>query len=148
MSNKTITVGSNAFFKNSIPDFHSDDMDKVILIDNPLDFKISRQIRLLKPVKQCIFEIKRFPKEILIENVLKTKCPMDVGKFLVPEFIKEIDMTIEDLLKLKPVIKNIDDRHSYEKLIFNYYIENNDFYLTDEQLKEVYNEYKIKRQYK
>ena len=37
---------------------------------------------------------------------------------------------------------NLDDKHKYEKVIYDSYIENGEFKLTDEQLQKAYLEYK------
>ena len=36
----------------------------------------------------------------------------------------------------------MDNNHAYEKIIYDSYIENNDFYLTESQLNRAYKEYK------
>ena len=59
---------------------------------------------------------------------------MQLGKFLVPTFVEAIGFTIEDLKKLQPLADNLDDKRKYEKVIYDSYIQNNDFALTDEQL--------------
>ena len=66
---------------------------------------------------------------------------MEIGKFLVPEFISLIDLKISDLKKLQPLIDNLDDLHKYEELIYNAYLENDDFYLTEDQLYDAYKMY-------
>lgn len=66
---------------------------------------------------------------------------MEIGKFLVPEFIHEFNLTINDLKRLYPLVIKLDDRHKYEEVIYNSYIENNDFNLTNEQIKEAYKIY-------
>ena len=70
---------------------------------------------------------------------------MAAGKFLVPEFCKEIGSTVEDLPKLAPLISNLDTKHEYEKIIFDSYIQNGDFVLTQEQRDKAYESYKIAR---
>lgn len=71
---------------------------------------------------------------------------MQLGKFLVPEFVNEIGMTIEDLKQLEPLAKALDTKHQYEKIIYDAYIENNKFELTEEQLNAAYSEYKKERE--
>lgn len=58
---------------------------------------------------------------------------MQVGKFLVPAVATELKLTIQDLKKLKPLITKLDVEHIYEEAIYEAYIENNGFFLTDEQ---------------
>ena len=64
-----------------------------------------------------------------------------MGKFLVKEFIDETKLTIEHLKRLQPLVEKLDDKHLYEKIIYDSYIINNDFYLTDQQLHLAYKEY-------
>ena len=81
-----------------------------------------------------------------IKYTLETKLPMTAGKFLIPEFNKQIGFTIEHLKKLASVFERIDKKHTYEKIIFDAYIENNDFILTDDQRMKAYEEYKKSRE--
>jgi hypothetical protein len=134
-------VGSNVFFKD-INDFKSKDIDVLELVDNPTGFKNQRQFKFKD---KCVFQWRRMPVNELISITLSNNTPMEIGKFLVPEFINEMNITIENLKQLEPLISRLDDMHKYEKTIYDAYIENNDFYLTDEQLKdayEIYNKYR------
>ena len=70
---------------------------------------------------------------------------MVIGKFLVPEFCAEIGFTIEDLPRLEPLLAKLDEKHKYEEIIYNAYIENNAFVLTDEQRAAAYESYKVSR---
>ena len=136
-------VGSNAFFKD-IEGFTSKDIDILEFVDNPTDFKNVRQFKF--PHK-CVFQWRKMPIGELIDITLFRNFPMEIGKFLVPEFIQEFKLSIDDLKRLKPIISKLDDKHKYEEVIYNAYIENNDFVLTDEQRQEaykVYNKYRIK----
>ena len=81
------------------------------------------------------------PINELIDITLFRNFPMEIGKFLVPEFIKEFKLSIDDLKRLEPIIIKLDDKHKYEEVIYNSYIENNAFYLTDKQLKNAYEIY-------
>jgi hypothetical protein len=56
---------------------------------------------------------------------------MVIGKFLVPGFCQEIGMNVSDLSKLAPLLELLDKQHEYEKIIYNSYIENNSFTLTN-----------------
>lgn len=67
---------------------------------------------------------------------------MQLGKFLVPAFVEAIGFTIENLKRLQPLVDSLDDKHKYEKVIYDSYIENGEFKLTDEQLQKAYLEYK------
>lgn len=136
-------VGSNVFFKD-IEGFTSKDIDILEFVDNPTDFKNVRQFKF--PHK-CVFQWRKMPIDELIDITLFRNFPMEIGKFLVPEFIKEFKLSIDDLKRLEPIIAKLDDKHKYEEVIYNAYLENNDFVLTDEQIQEayrVYNKYRIK----
>ena len=77
-----------------------------------------------------------------VEYTLQSKLPMEIGKFLVPEVCEYLGFAIEHLKRLKPVVDRIDDKHKYEKVIYNSYIKNNAFFLTDDQRREAFLEYK------
>ena len=66
---------------------------------------------------------------------------MVIGKFLVPEFCNEIGFSIEDLPKLTPLIEKLDKKHKYEEIIFNSYLQNGDFILSEEQREKAYFSY-------
>ena len=137
-------VGSNVFFKD-IEGFTSKDIDILEFVDDPTDFKNVRQFKF--PDK-CVFQWRKMPIDELIDITLFRNFPMEIGKFLVPEFIKEFKLSIDDLKRLKPIIPKLDDKHKYEEVIYNAYLENNDFVLTDEQRQEayrVYNKYRTKQ---
>ena len=131
-------IGSKYFFKD-IEGFSSKDIDTLELVDDPLTFKISYQ---LSGKGKCVFKWKRMTPKEFISVSLKRNCPMELGKFLVREFCEEIGFTISDLKALRSLRDSLDDKHKYEAVIYDSYIENNGFILTDEQLQKAYNEYK------
>ena len=136
-------VGSNVFFKD-IEGFTSKDIDILEFVDEPTDFKNVRQFKF---PNKCVFQWRKMPIDELIDITLFRNFPMEIGKFLVPEFIKEFKLSIDDLKRLKPIIAKLDDKHKYEEVIYNAYLENNNFVLTDEQRQEayrVYNKYRTK----
>ena len=135
-----ILMGSNYFF-SQYKDFKSTDIDKIDII-NTSDFKDKRIIR--GQGKDYIF-LKRKPKEQLIQDALNSNLAMVVGKFLIPEFNKQIGFTIEDLPKVQPLIDRLDDKHLYEKIIYDAYLENKEFILTQEQRDAAYASYKESR---
>lgn len=130
-------VGSNVFFKD-IEGFTSKDIDILEFVDNPTDFKNVRQFKF---PNKCVFQWRKMPIDELIDITVSRNFPMELGKFLVPEFIKEFKLSIDDLKRLEPIICKLDDKHKYEEVIYNSYIENNAFYLTDKQLKNAYEIY-------
>ena len=136
-------VGSNVFFKD-IEGFTSKDVDILEFVDNPTDFKNVRQFKF---PNKCVFQWRKMPIDELIDVTLFRNFPMEIGKFLVPEFIKEFKLSIDDLKKLEPIVAKLDDKHKYEEVIFRSYLENNDFILTDEQKEEAFRIYNNSRNY-
>lgn len=67
---------------------------------------------------------------------------MRVGKFLVPEFCEYIGFTIDDLKLFEDLFDKLDDKHKYEKCIYDSYMKNKCFNLTEEQKNECYEIYK------
>ena len=131
-------IGSTYFFKD-IPGFKSKDTDWLELVDNPIGFRTYYQ---LTGKDKCIFKWKKVIPQEFIQITLKYNLPMAIGKFLIPEVNKEIGFTIQHLKQLKPLVDKLDDKHKYEKIIWESYIANNDFCLTQEQLNLAYEEYK------
>lgn len=132
-------VGSRAFFEG-MPGFKSGDSDYVEFEDHPKLYKNVIQFRA-KGKNRCLFKWRRMPPDEFIEYTLNSKLPMEIGKFLVPEVAEFIGFTIEHLKRLAPVVGRLDEKHRYEKVIYDAYIENGSFYLTDEQRNKAYREY-------
>jgi hypothetical protein len=130
-------VGSNVFFKN-IEGFNSKDTDILELVDNPTDFKYLRQFRF---IDKCVFQWRNMPVDEFIDAELLMNVPMSVCKFLCPEFIKLKGLTIEQLKRLQPLVDKMDEKHMYLKTIYDFYIANNDFTLTEQQLNDAYKMY-------
>lgn len=130
-------VGSNVFFKG-IDEFKSKDIDILELVDNPIGFKNQRQFKFKD---KCVFQWRRMPVNEFISVTLSNNVPMEVGKFLVPEFIEVMNITLDDLKKLEPLFNKLDDKHKYEKIIYDSYMSNRNFVLTEDQLNEAYKEY-------
>ena len=109
---------------------------------------VERIVELLDEVSEINYEFAREEIEIKVDNIK--------WGILNPKTYKEIlkeqenplfYLSIDDLKRLKPIIAKLDDKHKYEEVIYNAYLENNDFVLTDEQRQEayrVYNKYRIK----
>ena len=134
-------VGSRYFF-SCYDDFTSKDTDEVEIIDTD-EFK---HVRQLSGRGKCHFIYKRQQsKESYIEWDIHHNVGMSVGKYLVPEFAEEIDLHVEDLHLLAPVVDRLDPKHMYEKIIYDSYIENGSFTLTPEQRDAAYDSYKSTR---
>jgi len=140
MSRK-ILVGSSVFF-NEVEDFQPKDRDYVILDEKPAGYNFVRQTT---SGKECLFEWRRMLPEQFVDYSLSRGPAMQIGKFLVPEFIQEIGFTIEHLKKLKPLAEKLEGKHKYEKVIYDAYIENGAFKLTAEQRSKAYEQYRLGR---
>ena len=134
-------IGSKYFF-DCYEDFNGKDIDELELIDTA-EFS---QVRQITGQGRCLFQLKRHTRtQAYIDWAVKSKIGMVVGKFLVPEFCREIGFTINDLPKLQVLIDRLDDKHKYEEIIYRSYLENGAFMLTDAQRLKAYQSYKESR---
>ena len=131
-------VGSRAFFEG-MTGFSPKDIDILELVENPTSFK---DVRQLKGKGKCVFQWRKMTSNEFIDVTLTRGLPMEIGKFLVPEFATTIGLTIEDLRRLQPMIDRIDAAHAYEKVIYDAYLYNNAFTLTSGQRCAAFEEYK------
>lgn len=132
-------VGSRAFFEG-MPGFAPSDTDEVEFEDNPKFYKNVMQFRK-RDRSRCVFKWRKMTPDEFVEHTLRSKLPMEIGKFLVPEVAEYLGFTIEHLKRLAPVVDRLDEKHRYEKVIYDSYIENGAFVLTDEQRNEAYQVY-------
>lgn len=140
---KEILVGSDVFF-SGMPNFHTNHPDiisKVYIDDNP-DYDIETGY-----MEDNIHKIRwrNMDKNDIIEYHKHCYKGRYLGKFLVPEYTEYIGLTIDDLKQLQHLTEWLDNRHTYEKIIYDSYIENNGFYLTEEQRNRAYTEYRKTR---
>lgn len=138
---KTFIIGSRVFF-DGIEEFIPKDNDELCIMD---EFPFRSNTANLHIKGKDVFLCRNINKEEFIKDALDCNIPMRIGRFLVPSFAEYIGLTIEDLQKLQSLIDNIDEKHEYERIIYNSYIKNNGFFLTDEQRNEAFKEYKNKR---
>ena len=137
------TIGSTVFFKD-MDGYVQKDHDVLCIVDN---FKFNGNINSMHTMLagDDLFIYRDMDKEGFIKDALDSNLPMRVGKFLCPEFSKYLEMTIEDLKRMESLMDNLDDKHKYEKDIYDAYIENGDFILTKDQLEKAYKTYKDAR---
>lgn len=140
MSNK-ILMGSTYFF-SCYEDFIPGDLDELIVEDTN-NFKYMSQ---LHGQGKCLFRLKKQPDaDTYINMALEDRLGMVVGKFLIPEACQALGVTIQDLPKLLPLIEKLDSKHEYEKIIYESYLENKAFFLTDSQRAKAYQSYRQTR---
>ena len=135
-------MGSSVFFEG-MQDYEKKDNDFLAIMDTFFPGKTMMRVKI---GDDDIFMFRNgLSKEDYIKDTLDANVPMRVGKFLIPEFAEFIDFGIEELKQFEPLIKKLDDKHKYEEIIYNAYLENGKFELTEEQRKEAYKEYKKAR---
>lgn len=139
--NQKILLGSKYFF-SCYSDFNAKDVDELEFVETN-EFA---QMRQITGQGKCLFQMQRHKnKQQYIIWALHSKLGMVVGKFLIPEFCNEIGFTVEDLPKLKRLVGKLDKKHKYEEIIYNAYLENGSFTLTEEQRYSAYQSYKESR---
>lgn len=138
----TYKIGSSYFFKN-YEDYKEKDQDELCIMDR-FPFPRTNVLNMKKDNKDVFF-YRDMDKEGFIADTLKSGVPMRAGKFLVKEFAEHLGMDTEDLRRLDSLFNSMDDKHTYEKIIYEAYLSNGGFWLTDEQRDEAYAEYKRKR---
>ena len=134
-------IGSKVFF-GEYADYDSKDDDVLYVMEG---WNMKQNVININRGGIDRFFIKDAPKQVLIQEALTDNIPMRVGKFLVPAFAEYLGMTIEDLKMLQPLIDSLDEEHSYEKLIYDAYIENEGFSLTEAQRDGAYGRYRESR---
>lgn len=137
--NKILT-GSSVFFKDYL-DFNPTDTDYIILIENPTCFKNLIHFKS-KMKKEDIFVWRKMCVDEFIQVTYEYDLPMSICKFLTPEFNKQIGFTIDRLPELQGLVDKLEGKHSYLRIIYESYLANNDFVLTDEQRDVAYALYK------
>lgn len=136
-------MGSSYFF-DRYDDYKLKDNDELHIVDEFIfPNRVCMNMKLFDG--NDIFIFKNTGKQEYINDVYESGVNMKVGKFLIPEFNKYINFTIDDLKSLQPIFDNMDKKHTYERVIFESYLKNGDFFLTDEQRREAYKEYKRSR---
>ena len=135
---KQIKIGSSAFFDTQ-EGFSSKDTDWVCLVDSHVGF--GKSVRVMLGNDDVIMYHRDTKKEDFMNDVLQGDNPIKVGKFLVPEFIEYFGVTIEDLKTMKDVVEQLDDKHCYEKIIYDSYINQGNFELKEDILNKAYKEY-------
>ena len=140
---KKFLVGSRYFF-DGIEGFRPKDTDYMYIMD---DFRIkgTNILRMMHINGEDKFLLKDVSKEEFIKDAIGSTSIMKIGKFFVSGFAEYIGLTIDDLKIFEEPLKHIDSKHAYYQDIYNAYIENNAFTLTDEQRLKAYETYKKAR---
>lgn len=139
---KTFIIGSRAFF-TGMEGYVPKDLDELNIMDK---FPFKGNVLNMKMNGKDVFFFRNMDKEGFIKDTLECGVPMRIGKFLVPEFAAYLGVTIDDLKRLSDIIEKIDEKHLYEKVIYDAYLKNGVFKLTEEQRASAYKEYLKRKQ--
>ena len=140
-----IKIGSAPFFE-SYSDYKPHDTDYMVFVD-----EVTKVLKIVvtedNKREDWFYYKKGITKEELIEYELEhcKQKPCHAGKFLIPDVVEYFGITLDDLRQFEEFFENLDFKHTYEKIIYDAYIENNAFTLTQEQRDAAYNDYKEKR---
>lgn len=145
---KRFIAGSFYFFKD-MPGYELHDVDYIVISDEMfLDYHHVYMID--GGIGKDYFYWKKNTPEWHVNSLLDNKAfALDIARVLIPAVAKELAFTIEHLKQVKPVLDKLEEqvgpKYNYYKIIYDSYIENNDFILTDEQRLLAYNSYKEAR---
>lgn len=140
-TNKRFLIGSRAFF-SGLDGFKPKDYDYLSFVEKGNGFTNYCQHT---DGKCCRFIWVAKSKDEMLSAALQRGPAMQVGKFLVPDVAAALDLTIQDLELLRPLIDKLEPLHEYEKVIYEAYISNGSFTLTDEQRAAAFEVYKAAR---
>lgn len=143
---KTILTGSQAFF-SGVAGFAAKDKDVLIPV-NPEDARGFQWMRQTSNGSMCRLEVVMRPKEELLAHAVEVSQSLALGKFLTPAFAEAIGLGVNELSLLQPLRDNLDAKHAYQGIIYDAYIENGAFTLTDAQRQQAYEVYTAARKTK
>lgn len=132
-------IGSRVFFEG-MPKFQSKDYDWLYVMDSFGSIKSGRMI-MHKDNADMIL-VPKMDKNWYLEDCINSDFGVSAGKMFVPEFAAYVGLTVNDLKRFEPYLTLLDDKHKYYKVIYDAYMQNGDFTLTDEQRNTAYEEYK------
>ena len=135
-------IGSRAFF-GGIEGFKSDNRNMLYLHDNPA-FKTGVEKNDSNRVTR-IFKYTKESAKTMIQRAVESGVALQAGKFLVPDVARAIGATVQDLEPLAPLFAKLPKKHKWQQTVYNAYIVNGSFTLTDEQRQAAYNKYQSAR---
>lgn len=137
--NKKILVGS-AYFFEGMEGYKGKDKDFVIFEKNP-------------SIYNFYFQQKRRDEDIFkwnIDNVFNynhANNPMSVGKYLVPEVLKELGKEWDDVKSIVEAhLSNLEPRHKYLEVVYQSYEKNGKMKLLKKQREEAFEVYQLSKE--
>ena len=147
-SDDMLLVGSDYFFHNC-EGYIPHDYDYIILIDKANSsykpsFDSKDTLHIYSSHTKCDKTFYyRYEKQDFIDDIVNGIVPKYfLNKFLVPEVNEAIGFEFSELHALNYLFDELDDKHKYLKIIYDSYIENDEYYLSDSQRELAFNEYK------
>ena len=147
-SDDMLLVGSDYFFHNC-EGYIPHDYDYIILIDKANSsykpsFDSKDTLHIYSSHTKCDKTFYyRYEKQDFIDDIVNgIVSKYFLNKFLVPEVNEAIGFEFSELHALNYLFDELDDKHKYLKIIYDSYIENDEYYLSDSQRELAFNEYK------
>lgn len=132
-------TGSTYFF-GSLPFFKGRDVDYVEVVDDQ-----SIDIVKLREPGTDVFRVRRMPIEDRLARDSEVQATSRICNYLVPEIAAELGFTPDMLDRIKPIVDRLRPRYSYLGVIYEGYVENGSFTLTEEQRMAAFEEYRRSR---
>lgn len=136
---KTFSIGATAFFKD-IPEYKGKP-DTLVLEDDPQGYEHYSQ----STEEGCLTVkwARKSKADFLAYAKRGTATAYEFGKFIIPGFIEEYALTMDDVEDLYAHFEpKMRIRLHYQKYIMQAYRDNGGFTLTDEQLAAAFETYK------
>lgn len=140
---KKIRVGSSVFF-GDMPGYEAHDVDYVCLLDRPLvpGRQVMNMKRRTAGVLCDYFLMVDTAKEEMLRRTLEADEPLRAGKFLAPELATHLGMAVDDLRLLDTLFTRMDEKHRYEYVIYQAYLANGSWQLSESQRAEAWKAYR------
>lgn len=132
-----LKIGSWVFFDQFL-DYKIHDLDYCVFENNIYKHTYNKE------TKEDIHVLPSNNKSELIKYFknIRGKNTTMISIFLYPEVIKELNITIDDLKEIKQQIEPLKTIKPYLYAIYEFYLENNEMSLTQEQIEKAYEIYK------
>lgn len=147
-SDDMLLVGSDYFF-HDCEGYIPHDYDYIILIDKANSsykpsFDSKDTLHIYSSHTKCDKTFYyRYEKQDFIDDIVNGIVPKYfLNEFLIPEVNEAIGFEFSELHALNYLFDELDDKHKYLKIIYDSYIENDEYYLSDSQRELAFNEYK------
>jgi len=145
---KKFLCGSNYFF-GRYKDYNLHDYDYIIIKEDDESGDDYKDIHDIKRNIDYFIWKKKTPDWHVNRLLNEVRFPPDIGHLLIPGVNKLLGITIDHLKKLAPILDELWDDYyglyNYDKIIYEAYIKNNAFILTNDQRLHAYKVYKEAR---